>query len=63
MVVLTEFAIHRRAAVAAESRERCFHLAGRDIENRDVTAGLGRRAVDAAATQRSYNGPTRGLTP
>ena len=51
MVVLAEFAIHRRAAVAAVSGEIGFRLAGRDIENRHVTAGLGRRAVDGAATQ------------
>src|SRR5262245_20541277 len=51
MIVLTEFAIHRRAAVAAVSREICFYLAARDIEKRHVTAGVGRRAVGAAATQ------------
>src|SRR5262249_744180 len=51
MVVMAEFAIHRRAAVAAVSGEIGFHLAGRDIENRHVTPRFGRRAVDAAATQ------------
>jgi hypothetical protein len=33
MVVLAEFAIHRRAAVAAVSREDCFDLAGRDNQS------------------------------
>ena len=51
MVVLAELAIHCRAAVAAVSLEIGFHLAGRDIENPHVTAGLGRRAVGAAATE------------
>ena len=40
MVVLAEFAIRRRATVAAVSREIGFHLAGRDIgqEGRYVEA-------------------------
>ena len=67
MVVLAEFAIHRRAAVAAESRENGFQLAGGDIENRHVTAGLGRRAVGAAATQENGRvrdkGETMRMTP
>ena len=67
MVVLAEFAIHRRAAVAAVSREIGFHLTGCDIENRHVTAGLGRRAVGAAATQENGrvrdDGETMRMTP
>src|SRR4051812_9567432 len=51
MVVLAEFSIHRRAAVAAVSGEICFYLAGCDIENRHITARLGRWAMGAAATQ------------
>ena len=67
MVVLAEFAIHRRAAVAAGSLEICFHLANRDIENRHVAAGLGRRSVGAATTQENRrvrdDGETMRMTP
>src|SRR6478672_10784325 len=66
MVVLAEFAIHSRATVTTISLQISFHFAARDIENRHVTASLGRRAVRAAAAEENRrvrnNGETMRMT-